>query len=145
MITLAILQQMAEDGVAGLTIDRDLFWEEAPLQKDGNPAQGVWLVTRGSYIANNPHGINQHSTVDFYVAFNDKTKTETVLRQIQEWLRDNPGICELSGAVGDSRYSYKNIRIRATTTPSNQGVTGNGVIVKNASAEIYYDLDEITN
>lgn len=139
MITLAILQKMAADGVAGLQVDRDFFWEEAPLQKDGNPAQGVWIVTRGGSLAGTAHGLNQRTTADFYVAFNDKTKTETTLRQILEWIRNNLGICELSGTVGDSRYHYENIRIRATASPSNTGVTPNGMIVKLASAEIYYD------
>ena len=46
MITLAILKQMEADQVGNLTIDRDFFWEELPLQKNGEPAQGVWLVTK---------------------------------------------------------------------------------------------------
>ena len=69
----------------------------------------------------------------------DKTKTETTLREIIDWIRANLGICELSGTVGDSRYHYENVRIRPTQSPSNQGVTSNGLIVKVASAEIYYD------
>ena len=139
MITLAILQKMAADGVAGLQTDKTFFWEEAPLQKNGEPAEGVWIVTRGASLAGTPHGLNQRATADFYVAFADKTKTETTLREIIDWIRANLGICELSGTVGDSRYHYENIRIRPTQSPSNQGVTANGLIVKVASAEIYYD------
>ena len=139
MITLAILQKMAADGVAGLQVDRDFFWEEAPLQKDGNPAQGVWIVTRGGSLAGTAHGLNQRTTADFYVAFNDKTKTEATLASILDWIRANLGICELSGTVGSSRYRYENIRIRPTASPANTGVTPNGMIVKLASAEIYYD------
>ena len=139
MITLAILQKMAADGVAGLQTDKNFFWEEAPLQKNGEPAEGVWIVTRGASLVGTPHGLNQRATADFYVAFADKTKTETTLREIIDWIRANLGICELSGTVGDSRYHYENIRIRPTQSPSNQGVTANGLIVKVASAEIYYD------
>ena len=47
MITLAIFKQLATESVAGLIEDTNFFWEEAPLQRDGNPAQGVWMVTRG--------------------------------------------------------------------------------------------------
>lgn len=36
MITLAILEQMASDGVAGLKVDKDFFWEELPLQRTAN-------------------------------------------------------------------------------------------------------------
>ena len=139
MITLAILQKMVADGVAGLQQDKTIFWEEAPLQKNGAPAQGVWIVTRGGSLAGTPHGLNQNATADFYVAFADKTKTETTLREILDWIRKNLGICELSGTVGDSRYSFTNIRIRPTASPSNSGITSNGLIVKVASAEIYYD------
>lgn len=139
MITLAILQKMAADGVAGLQTDKNFFWEEAPLQKNGEPAEGVWIITRGGSLTGTPHGLNQRTTADFYVAFADKTKTETTLREIIDWIRANLGICELSGTVGDSRYHYENIRIRPTQSPSNQGVTANGLIVKVASAEIYYD------
>ena len=135
MITLAILQKMVADGVAGLQQDKTIFWEEAPLQKNGEPAQGVWIVTRGGSLAGTPHGLNQNAIADFYVAFADKTKTESTLHEI----RKNLGICELSGTVGDSRYSFTNIRIRPTASPSNSGVTSNGLIVKVASAEIYYD------
>lgn len=141
MITLAILKQMEADQVGNLTIDRDFFWEELPLQKNGEPAQGVWLVTRGGSINNTPHGINQRSTIDFYVAFYDKTKTEQKLAQIQDWLRANNCFCKLSGTVGDSRYSFTNIRIRPTMTPQNQGATSNGMIVKVASAQVYFDTN----
>lgn len=138
MITLAILRQMATDGVADLTVDQDFFWEEMPLQRNGEPAQGVWLVTRGGGSSTQT-GLNQHTTVDFYVAFNNKPKTEEVLEQIREWVRTHQSICELSGAVGNIRYSYENIRIRPATTPQNYGATENGMIVKLASAEIYFD------
>lgn len=139
MIALAILQQMASENVAGLTLDKDFFWEELPLQKDGNPAQGVWLVTRGGSAVNTPKGINQHSTLDFYVAFSNKAKTEATHAMILGWIRENPTICELSGIVKGGSYSFSNIRIRPTTTPQNYGATENGNIVKFASVDVIYD------
>lgn len=138
MITLAILKQMAADGVADLTPDKDFFWEEMPLQRDGNPAQGVWLVTRGAGTSTQS-GLNQHSTVDFYVAFDSKPKTEDVLHKIRTWVQQNPAICSLSGTAGNIRYDFENIRIRPASTPQNYGATTNGMIVKLASAEIYFD------
>lgn len=142
MITLAILKKIAEDGVAGLTKDKDFFWEEVPLQKDGKPAQGVWLVTRGGN-ANSPKGINLKTTVDFYVAFANKAKTEVVHREILDWIRRNLAICELRGSVDGTTYSYaySNVRVRPTTTPENEGATENGLIVKMASASLVYDED----
>lgn len=140
MITLALLKQLADDQVANLTIDKDLFWEEMPLQKDGKPATGVWIVTRGGN-AGDAKGRNQRSTVDFYVALKNKPKTEAVHQAILRWIIANRCFCELSGTVGDTAYSFSNVRLRAATTPQNYGATENGLIVKIASAEVIYDLN----
>lgn len=139
MITLALLKQMASDEVADLEIDKSLFWEEMPLQKDGKPATGVWIVTRGG-DAGDAKGRNQRSTVDFYVALANKPKTEAVHQAILRWIFANRCFCELSGTVGDTAYSFTNVRLRPTTTPQNYGSTENGLIVKIASAEVIYDL-----
>lgn len=139
MIALAILQKMNKDGVAGLTLDKDFFWEELPLQSNGKPAQGVWIVTRGGSNQNTPRGLNQHSTLDFYVAFANKAKTEATHAEILSWIRQNMAICELSGNVAGGSYHFSNIRIWPTTTPQNNGATENGNIVKFASVDVIYD------
>lgn len=141
MITLAIFRKMAEDGVAGLVKDVDFFLEEAPLQDNGQPAKGVWLVSRGGDVATTRKGLNLRTTIDFYVAFADRAKEEYTLRAIQEWLRANKSICALSGTVGreEYAYAYSNIRIRSTMTPQNEGVTENGKIVKVTSVLLVYD------
>lgn len=139
MITLAILKQIGLDQVAGLTIDKNLFWEELPLQKDGKPASGVWIVTRGG-VAGDAKGHNFKSTVDFYVALASKPKTEAIHQRILEWIIENKCFCELSGTVGDTTYDFTNVRIKPATTPQNYGATENGLIVKIASAEVVYDL-----
>lgn len=139
MITLALLKQMVNDNVADLEIDKDLFWEELPLQKDGKPASGVWLVTRGGN-AGDAKGRNQRSTVDFYVALANKPKTEEIHQTILRWIIANPCFCELSGSVGGTTYNFSNVRLRSATTPQNYGATENGLIVKIASADVIYDL-----
>lgn len=141
MITLAILKQMASDNVADLVIDQNLFWEELPLQRNGKPASGVWLVTRGGN-AGDAKGHNQRSTVDFYVALASKPQTEAVHQAILRWIIENKSFCELSGSVGNTTYSFTNVRIRPATTPQNYGATENGLIVKIASADVIYDLAE---
>ena len=141
MITLALLEQMAADNVAGLVIDKNAFWEQAPLQKDGQPASGVWLVTRGGSAMNSPKGLNLRSTVDFYVALANKPKTEAVHAAILDWILKNPCFCELAGSVGGTSYSFSNVRIRPATTPENFVVTQNNLVVKIASAELVYDIN----
>lgn len=143
MITLAILEQMVSDGVADLVVDENCFWEQAPLRKDGKPASGVWLVTRGGNAMNSPKGLNLHSTVDFYVALANKPKTEAVHEAILSWILANPCICEMVGSVGGTIYSFSNVRIRPTTTPQNVMVTENNLVVKIASAELVYDTNLI--
>lgn len=140
MITLALLTQMANDNVAGLVIDENAFWEQAPLRKDGQPASGVWLVTRGGNAMNSPKGLNLRTTVDFYVALANKPKTEAVHQEILEWIIKNPCICEMVGSVGGTTYGFYNIRVRPTTTPQNFVVTENNLVVKIASAELVYDI-----
>ena len=142
MITIAIFKQMALEQVAGLTADKDFFVEELPLQKDGKPAQGTWLVTRGGSARNTPKGLNQHTTIDFYVAYNNKALEDDIHQQIMAWLRANRVICNLSGSVGGSSYDFSNIRINPATTPQNMGATENGNIVKLASADITYDINQ---
>lgn len=140
MITLALLNQMVSDQVAGLVKNKDFFWEEMPLQKDGKPAQGVWIVTRpGSSSGRN--GKNLKTTADFYVAFANKAKTEVVHKAIRSYLMSNLCFCELSGSIDGTSYSYQfyNVRLRGATTPQNDGVTENGLIVKVASVELVYD------
>lgn len=141
MITLAILEQMVADGVADLEIDKNCFWEQAPLQSNGKPASGVWLVTRGGSAMNSPKGLNLRSTVDFYVALANKPKTEAVHQEILEWIIANPCFCKLVGSVGGTIYSFTNVRIRPTTTPQNFVVTENNLVVKIASAELVYDIN----
>lgn len=140
MITLAILKQMVDDGVANLEIDKNCFWEQAPLQKDGSPASGVWLVTRSGSAMNSPKGYNLKSTIDFYVALANKPQTEAVHQQILEWIITNPCFCEMTGSVGGTIYNFYNVRIRPTTTPQNVMVTDNNLVVKIASAQLVYDI-----
>lgn len=139
MLTIALLKQMAEDGVAGLVLDKSLFCEESPMKPDGSFAEGVWAVTRGGSIQNNPHGINLRSTIDLYVAFSNRVKIETTHQAILEWIQSHQYFCELSGSVGGVDYSLHNIRLRTSTTPQTSGTTSNGVLVKVASMVVYYD------
>lgn len=140
MITLALLNQMVADGVGGLTKNKDFFWEEMPLQKDGKPAQGVWIVTRPG-VNNGRNGKNLRTTADFYVAFANKAKTEVVHKAIRDYLMRNLCFCELSGSIDGTNYSYsfQNVRLQGATTPQNDGVTENGLIVKVASVLLVYD------
>lgn len=142
MITLAIFEKIAADGVGGLLKNDDFFWEEAPLQSNGNPASGVWMTTRGGEVANATNA-NLRTTIDFYVAYPNKIKTEMTHSAIQQWIVENPCFCDLSGTVESGGvsypYSFSNVRLFQTATPQVAGVTQNGNIVKMASVLVVYD------
>lgn len=139
MITLALFEQMANDKVADLTRNKDFFWDEAPLQHSGDPASGVWLVTRSGDISNTHKGLNLRTTVDFYIGTKNKVKNEQILQAIRQYLTSHRYFCELSGSVGGVNYRFTNVRIRPTSTPANEGMTDNHLFVKMASAELVYD------
>ena len=133
---------MNEDGVAGLELDKDFFWEEMPLQKDGKPAQGTWLITRGGDKGlGGRKGLNLKTVVDFYTATKNKVLTENIQQEIDYYFNENIGFCDLSGNVGGVDYDFVNIRIRPVSTPNNSGYTENGLIVKVSSYELTYDIN----
>lgn len=139
MITYAIFQQMVQDNVGGLIENKDFFWEEVPGQTEGKPASGVWLVTRPGNITNSRKGLNLKTTIDFYVATRSKPRTEALHRAIRQYFETNLCFCSLNGSVGDTTYSFSNVRVRPTSTPQNVGATENNLIVKVASVELVYD------
>ncbi len=142
MITLALFNRIAEEQVAGLKKNEDFYWEEYPPQHKGKPASGVWIVTRGGDASNGQRGKNLQNTVDFYVCYNNKAKTELVQQILLEWLLHNASICRLEGSAGEIEYDFENIRIQPTTTPENAGATPDGNIIKIASAQIIYNLTD---
>lgn len=139
MITYAIFRQMLKDEVGGLTENKDFFLEEVPGQKEGKPANGVWLVTRPGNISNSRKGLNLKTTIDFYVATNNKIKTEAIHRDIRQYFEAKLCFCSLNGSIGDTSYNFSNVRVRPTSTPQNVGATENNLIVKVASVELVYD------
>lgn len=140
MITFAVLKEMIDGGAIDLTLDKNAFWEQAPLQKDGKPASGVWVITRGGDASRRPKGLNLKTTVDFYVALANKPKTEKIHKDILDWMLKHPCLCKVAGSVGGVDYEFYNIRVRPTTTPQNIMITENNLIVKIASAELVYDI-----
>lgn len=141
MIGLALLTKMERDGVASIELDKNAYWEEAPLFLDGKPAQGYWAITRGGTTTNSTKGLNLNETIDIYISLAHKAETERAHQSILEWAQANPSICRLSGDVEGVAYDYVNVRPRITSTPQNYAITPNGLVVKVASIEVYYDIN----
>ena len=111
------------------------------LQKDGKPAQGTWIITRGGDAGVGARkGLNLKTVVDIYTATKNKFLTEKIQQEIIYFFNDNIGFCDLSGDVGGIEYNFVNVRVRPVSTPNNSGYTENGLIVKVSSYELTYDI-----
>ena len=86
MITLHILKLLEEEGFG--TIDTDLFWEEVPLNSQGDPKNGIWIVTRGVPI-DRLHVYTQN--FDIYSRYTNKITGSSKLEGILEFLQEAYG------------------------------------------------------
>lgn len=134
MITLSILKSLANAGFG--TIDTDLFLEEASLNSEGKPKNGVWIVTRGSSVSRLNTEIQ---SFDIYSRYANKLTGHKKLEDILEWLREAYGdVCTLPAVAPYTTQAYKNVRIMPTSSIENAGSDENGLIVRVISFDIYY-------
>lgn len=135
MITLHLLQLLDDNGFG--TIDEDLFWEEAPLDGQENPEEGVWIVTRGSSV--NRFGVHLQA-FDIYSRYANKLTGAQKLEAILEYLRQAYGeVCTLPTVDPYSDNEYTNVRIRPTSSVENVGTDENNKIVRVISGEVQYE------
>ena len=88
MITLHIAQLLSEEGFGTLALtgnetNPEIFWEEASLDRQGNPRNGVWVVTRPSEVSRLNTGVQ---SFDIYARYPNKIKTHQKLKDILSYL-----------------------------------------------------------
>lgn len=134
MVTLHILRLLQDAGFG--TIDTNLFWEEAPLDANGNPIEGVWIVTRGAPVSR----ISVTTQAfDIYERYSNKITTAKKLEAILHYLQDSYGlVCDLPAVPPHSLTNYTNATITPTSGVENVGTDENDKIVKVISGEINY-------
>lgn len=134
MVTLHLAKLLADEGFG--TIDTDLFWEEASLDSQGDPKEGVWVVTRGSAIDRFNSSIQ---AFDIYARYANKITTQQKLQDILDYFWEIQGEnCTLPTVPPYSNIQYTNVRIFPTSSIENAGTDDNGKIVKVISGEIRY-------
>lgn len=135
MIALHILKLLENEGFG--TIDTDLFFEEAPLDGNGVPRQGVWIVERGTDVTR----FTTHTqNFDLYSRYTNKTTGYKKLEAILDYLQEAYGeVCELPTVSPYSDIVYTNVRIRPTSSVENVGVDENNKIVRVISGEVQYE------
>lgn len=138
MITLSILKELENEGFG--TIDTNLFLEEAPLDTNGKPKNGLWLVTRGSTVSRTNVEIQ---SLDLYSRFTNKLTGHTKLAEALEWLQEAySDVCTLPAVAPYTTQTYTNVRIFPTSSIQNAGVDENGKIVRVISFDVYYNKGE---
>ena len=140
MITLHMLALLEEEDFGA--IDTDLFWEEMPLDRNGDPKEGVWIVSRGAPLSR--FNVTTQN-FDIYARYANKLTCSQKLENILHFLQDAyDTVCELP-TVSQSQTNYINVRIRPTSGIENVGTDENGKIVKVISGEVQYERNNDGN
>lgn len=135
MIALNILKLLEESGFG--TIDTDLFFEEAPLNSQGIPKEGVWIVERGTAVTRFNH---QTQNFDIYSRYTNKLTGYKKLEAILDYLQEAyDGVCTLPTVPPHSSAIYENVRIVPTSSVENVGTDDNNKIVRVISGTVTYE------
>lgn len=134
MIALHILKLLENEGFG--TIDTDLFFEEAPLDGNGVPRQGIWIVERGT-------SVNRFNTrtqnFDIYSRYTNELTGYRKLEAILDYLQEAYGeVCTLPAVPPYSSTVYENVRLTPTSSVENVGVDKNNKIVRVISGTVQY-------
>ena len=134
MIALHILKLLEDEGFG--TIDTDLFFEEAPLDGQGKPKQGVWIVERGTAVSRLNHRVQNF---DIYSRYTNKLTGYKKLEAILDFLQEAYGdVCELPAVPPYSSTVYENVSIEPTSSVENVGTDSNDKIVRVISGTVRY-------
>lgn len=137
MISLHIAAWLAEEGFGAL--DTDIFWEEVSLDSNGNPKDGIWVVTRGTPVTR----FTTSQAFDIYSRYKNKLtgsqKLEAILTRLQEAYGD---VCTLPSVPPYSLTEYNNVRIVPTSGIENAGTDEQDKVVRVISGEVQFNITE---
>lgn len=134
MVSLHFAQYLANEGFG--VLDTDIFWEDVPLDPQGNPKNGVWVVSRAPALTRRDVNIQN---IDIYARYANKITTATKLENILQHIWENQGTdCSLPTVPPYSTVQYTNVRIYPTSGVDNVGSDEQDKIVKVISVEIRY-------
>ena len=138
MVTLHILQLLEDEGFG--TIDTDLFWEDIPVDSNGDPKNGVWIVPRGSTLSRFQTTIQ---AFDIYSRYANKITGSKKLEAILQYIKDAyDEVCELPTVPPYSTTLYNEVRLRPVSGIENVGTDEQDKVVRVISAEIQYNIGE---
>lgn len=133
MVTLHIAAWLAQEGFG--TLDQDICWEEEPVDMDGKPRDGIWIVSRGT-----PYGrYIKTQAFDIYTRYSNKLTGSAMLEAILERLQNAYGdTCELPTMEPHSTATYTEVRLMPTSGIENVGSDAQDKMVRVISGEVKY-------
>lgn len=134
MVTLHIAKLLEDNGFG--TLDQDIFWEDMPLDAQGDPIDGIWVVARGSALTRINHTVQ---SFDIYSRSSNKLasskKLEDLLNYLQQAYQE---VCDLPTVPPYSMTEYTNVRITPVSGIENVGVDEQDKVVRVISGEVRY-------
>lgn len=138
MVTLHIAALLAQEGFG--TLDQDIFWEDMPINAQGDPIDGLWVVARGSALSRFD---TTTQAFDIYSRSSNKLESSKQLEDILEFLKDAYGeVCELPTVPPYSLTEYIEVRLRPVSGIENVGVDEQDKVVRVISAEVQYLINK---
>lgn len=135
LVSLHILKLLENNGFG--TIDTDLFWEDIPLDSNGKPKEGVWIVTTGSAV---DRFVVTKESFDIYARYSNKLTSATKLESILHFLQTAyDTVCDLPTVPPYSTAEYFNVRIKPTSSIEQVGFDEQGRLVRLISGQIQFN------
>jgi hypothetical protein len=137
MISLHIAKWLEQEGFG--TLDTDIFWEDAPLDGNGNPKNGIWIVPRG----NEDKRFTNTQQFDIYSRYTNKLTGSQKLEAISQRIKEAYGeTCELPTVPPHSTTEYYDVMFKPISSIENVGVDEQDKVVRVISAEIQFKIRE---
>lgn len=136
MVTLHIAKLLEQEGFG--TLDTDIFWEDMPIDAQGKPINGLWVVPRGAEVGR----FTATQAFDIYSRHTNKVVSSKKLEDILAYLQDAYGqVCDLP-EVPQSPYRYYDCLIRPTSAIENVGTDEQNKVVRVISGEITFKRED---
>ena len=135
MISLHIAKWLEQEGFG--TLDTDIFWEEAAVDAQGIPKDGIWVVTRGNADVRT----NNVQQFDIYSRYANKLTGSQKLEAISQRIKGAYGtVCTLPTVPPYSLTEYYDVLFQPVSSIENAGTDAQDKVVRVISAEIRYKI-----
>lgn len=137
MITLHIAKLLEDEGFG--TLDQDIFWEDMPVDNNGTPKDGLWIVARGAPVGR----FTATQAFDIYSRYTNKVTGSQKLEDILKYLQNAYGeVCELPEVPPYSTTRYYDCQIVPTSGIENVGADEQDKVVRVISGLIKFKRED---